>query len=80
MDLYKEIKEMIVKALAIEEEEVQPEAHLQDDLGADSLAILNLAEAIGERYGIEIEGDDILDAENMNGIVAFVEAKIPSGT
>ena len=62
----------------MEDEEVQPEAHLQDDLGADSLAIVNLAEAIGERYEIEIDGDDIMDAENMSGILAFVEAKVSS--
>lgn len=78
MDLYKEIKKMIVMTLSVEDEEVQPEVHLQDDLGADSLAIVNLAEAIGERYEIEIDGDDIMDAENLSGIVTFVEAKISS--
>ena len=42
MDLFAEIKEIIVKELALDEEAVIPEAHLQDDLGADSLALLNL--------------------------------------
>jgi acyl carrier protein len=78
MDLYDEIKDMIVKAVAVEDEVVLPDAHLQDDLGADSLAILNLAEAIGERYGIEIEGDEIVEVDNVGGLVKLVESKVSS--
>ena len=78
MALFDEIKEMIAEALAIEEEIVVPEAHLQDDLVADSLALLNLAEAIGERYGIEIQGDDLVEAETVGVLVKFVETGIAS--
>jgi len=48
MDLFDEIKKMIVNVLALESKAVVAEAHLQDDLGGDSLAVMNLAEAIGE--------------------------------
>jgi len=78
MALFDEIREMIAEALAIEEEEVVKEAHLQDDLLADSLALLNLAEAIGERYGIEIQGDDLVEAETVGALLKFVEAGIAS--
>lgn len=78
MALFDEIKEMIADALAIEEEDVVSEAHLQDDLEADSLALLNLAEAIGERYGIEIQGDDLVEAETVGNLVKFVETGIAS--
>lgn len=78
MALFDEIREMIAEALAIEEEIVVPEAHLQDDLVADSLALLNLAEAIGERYGIEIQGDDLVEAETVGVLVKFVETGIAS--
>jgi len=78
MALFDEIREMIAEALAIEEEEVVKEAHLQADLLADSLALLNLAEAIGERYGIEIQGDDLVEAETVGALLKFVEAGIAS--
>ena len=78
MNLYDEIKDMIINVAAVEDELVVPEAHLQDDLGADSLAILNLAEAIGERYGIEIQGDDLVDIDNVGELVKFVESRISS--
>lgn len=78
MNLYAEIKGMIVAQLALEEEAVVPEAHLQDDLGADSLALLNLAEAIEKRYGIEIHGDDLVDIANLGELVKLVESKVSS--
>jgi acyl carrier protein len=78
MELYAEIKEIIVRELAVDKEVVVSEAHLQDDLGADSLALLNLAEAIETRYGIEIQGDDIVDLANVGELLKLVESKISS--
>ena len=76
MDLYTEIKEMITRELAVDQELVVSEAHLQDDLGADSLALLNLAENIGKQYDVEIGVDDLVDMENVEGLVRFVESRI----
>jgi len=76
MTLYDEIKEIITTVLASDREVVVPEAHLQDDLGADSLGLLNLAEAIGARYGIELQGDDLVDIANVGELVKLVESKI----
>jgi len=76
MTLYDEIKEMITTELALDREDVIPEAHLQDDLGADSLGLLNLAEAIDARYGLELQGDDLVDIANVGELVKLVESKI----
>ena len=76
MDCYAEIREMIVKEVGVEEELVVPDAHLQDDLGADSLALLNLAEAVSARYGIEVLGDDLVDLENVGEFAALVGSKV----
>jgi len=78
MELDAEIKDMIVRELALDEEEVVSEAHLQYDLGGDSLGLLNLAEAIGTRYGIEIQGDDLVDVANVGELVKLVDSKISS--
>jgi acyl carrier protein len=78
MALYDEIKEIIISELALDEDVVTPEAHLQDDLGADSLGLLNLAEAIDARYGIQLQGDDLVDIPNVGELVKLVESKIAS--
>lgn len=76
MDLEDGIKEIIVREFAIDEEEVLSEAHLQYDLGGDSLALLNLAEALGKQYEVEIEGEDLVDLANVGELVKLVESKI----
>jgi len=78
MDIFSKIKEMLVKQLAIDEEEIVNEAHLQDDLGADSLGLLNLAEALMEQYEIEILVDDLVELENISELVKLVESRISS--
>ena len=80
MSLFDEIKTMIIEAVAPEDDTILPKAHLQDDLGADSLAILNLAENISEQYGIDLQADDIVDLENIGQLLKLVETKIASKT
>ena len=76
MELFSEIKTMIVKRLAIDAEAVTKDAHLQFDLGADSLTILNLSVEISEKYGIELLVEDIVGLENIGELTSLVESKI----
>jgi acyl carrier protein len=76
MEAFDEIKKMIVNLFAIDEAAVVAEAHLQDDLEGDSLAVMRLAETIGTHYGIEIIAEDLLDIDNVGELVDLVESKI----
>ena len=76
MELFSEIKAMIVKRLAVDAEAVTKDAHLQLDLGADSLAILNLSVEISEKYGIELLVEDVIELENIGELISLVESKI----
>ena len=78
MDLFAEIKKIIVKEWALDEDIVISEAHLQDDLGADSLMLLNLTEIIGIRYGIEVTGDDLIEVTNVGELIKLIESRISS--
>ena len=78
MKTFNEIKKMIVNLFAVDEETVVADAHLQDDLQGDSLAVMRLAEAIGIHYGIEIIAEDLLDIDNVGELVDVVESKISS--
>ena len=76
MELFPEIKTMIEKMLAVDAEAVTKDAHLQFDLGADSLMLLTLSIAISEKYGIELLEDDIIEVENIGELTLLVESKI----
>ncbi len=76
MQVFDEIKKMIINLFAIDEDAVVADAHLQDDLEGDSLAVMRLAEAIGTHYGIEIIAEDLLDVDNVGELVELVKSKI----
>ena len=76
MELYSEIRGMIVKLLAIDDEDVTEDAHLQFDLGADSIALMNLAMAINKKYSLELVIDEIVELENVGELFSLVESKI----
>ena len=76
MELYSEIKGMVAKLLAIDDEDVTEDAHLQFDLGADSIALMNLAMAINKKYSLELVIDEIVELENVGELFSLVESKI----
>ena len=78
MDLYAEIRKIVSEELAVEEEAVVPEADLQDDLGADSLEFISLAETIGDRYDIDFDDDDLLEIGNVDELVKLIRSRIDS--
>ena len=52
------VKSIIVEQLGVDEEEVTPDASFVDDLGADSLDVVELVMAFEEEFGVEIPDDD----------------------
>ena len=76
MNIFDEVKKILVNELAIDEKLVTPDAHLQDDLDADSIALVTLAEIIGSRYNLELSIDDLVDAEEVGELVQIIESKL----
>jgi len=64
------VKHIIVEQLGVDEEEVKPEAAFVDDLGADSLDVVELVMALEEEFGLEINDED---AEKLVSVKLAVE-------
>jgi acyl carrier protein len=75
MGVEEKIKEIIVEQLGVAEEEVIPEASFLDDLGADSLDLVELVMAIEEEFGLEIPDDDVEKMQTIQDAISYVEER-----
>ena len=67
------VKKMIVEQLGVNESEVVAEAKFIDDLGADSLDIVELVMALEYEYGIEIPDEDAEKIETVGDAIRYIE-------
>jgi acyl carrier protein len=67
------VKHIIVEQLGVDEEEVKPEATFVDDLGADSLDVVELVMALEEEFGIEISDEDAEKLVSVQHAVNYIE-------
>ncbi|MBI1293265.1 acyl carrier protein [bacterium] len=69
------VKECIVTQLGVNDDEVTNEASFIDDLGADSLDIVELVMAFEEKFEIEIPDEDVEKLRTVGDAVKYVSEK-----
>ena len=72
---FERVKKVIVEQLDVPEEEVKPEAHFVDDLGADSLDVVELVMGLEEEFDIEIPDEDAEKITRVQEAVSYIEEK-----
>ncbi len=75
MSIEEKIIEIIMEQLDVSKEECVPEASFMDDLGADSLDIVELIMAMEENFGIEITDDELLKIRTVRDAIDFIVKK-----
>ena len=75
-DLEQRICEMIIEQLGATKEEIVPEASFIDDLGADSLDIVELVMAMEETFDIEIPDEDAEKIQTIGDAVAYLKDRL----
>ena len=68
------VKEIICEQLGVREEEVTPEASFIEDLGADSLDIVELVMALEEEYDMEISDEEAEKIRTVQDVVNYIES------
>ena len=74
MSVAEKVKSIIVEQLGVDAEEVTPAASFTDDLGADSLDIVELVMAFEEEFGIEIPDEAAEKISKVQEAVDYIEA------
>jgi acyl carrier protein len=70
------LKEIVMDRLNAEEEQIKPEASFVEDLGADSLDIVELIMGIEEEFDIEIPDEDAEKLTTVGEAMNYVKAKL----
>lgn len=76
MNVMETLKEIIVEELDVTPEQITPEARFQEDLGADSLDVVELIMKIEEKFGIEVPDTDAEKIRTVQDAVKYIEDKL----
>ena len=71
---FEKVRDVIVETLGCDAEKVIPEASLTEDLGADSLALVELVMALEEAAGISIDDGDVANLKTAADILNYIKA------
>ena len=73
MSVADKVKSIIVESLGVDEDEVTPDASFQEDLGADSLDVVELVMALEEQFGVEIPDEDAEKITRVKEAIEYIE-------
>ena len=74
MSIEAKVKEIIVEQLGVDAEKVNPEASFVDDLGADSLDVVELVMAFEEEFEVEIPDEAAEKIGTVKDAVEFLKS------
>ncbi len=74
-EIAERVKSIIVEQLGVSMEEVTPEASFIEDLGADSLDIVELIMALEEEYDTEIPDEDAEKIQTVDDVISYIQSK-----
>jgi acyl carrier protein len=76
VDMKKRIVEIIASQLGIDQADITPQANVVDDLGADSLDVVELIMALEEEFNLEIPDEEAEKIKNVQDIFTYMESAL----
>ena len=73
--MLEKMKEIIAEQLNCEESEIHPETNFKDDLGADSLDLLELVMALEDEYSVEIPAEELQELTTVGAVMDYLKNK-----
>ena len=74
MSMEEQVKKIVAEKLSVEPDEVVPEASFVDDLGADSLDLVELIMAMEEAFDIEISDEEAEKLQTVQDSINYIKA------
>jgi acyl carrier protein len=71
-EVYERIREVLAERLSVEESDITEEASFQEDLGADSLDLVEMIMELEDQFGIKIPDEDAQQIQTVGQAVEYV--------
>ena len=71
--MYEQFADLLVEELQIDRDDITMDAELSNDLGINSIELADLVMLCEDRFGIEINDDDIRKFSTVGDVVAYLE-------
>lgn len=68
------VKAILAEQFDVEEDKIAEDTDLQEDLGADSLDVVDLLMSIEDEFDIEVPDDEIENIKTVGALVSYIEA------
>jgi acyl carrier protein len=75
MENFDKLKEILVDVLGVNESDIKPESKFVDDLGADSLDLVELIMAFEDKFGIEISDEEAEKMVTIKDVLDYIGSK-----
>ncbi|TQR33690.1 acyl carrier protein [Campylobacter sp. MIT 99-7217] len=73
MATFDDVKAVVVEQLSVDGDSVKMESKIIEDLGADSLDVVELIMALEEKFGVEIPDSDAEKLVKIEDVVSYIE-------
>jgi acyl carrier protein len=75
-EIFERVKKVAIEELGLKTEEVVASSSFTDDLGADSLDVVELVMALEEEFSIDIPDDDVTNLKTVQDAVNYIKSKV----
>ena len=74
--MFEKIADIVSKQLGADFDDIDENTNIMDDLGADSLDVVEMLMAIEESFGVSVPDEEIPNLKTVRDIVEYVEANM----
>lgn len=74
--MFEKVKSIISEKLNVDQDEIKLESSIVDDLGADSIDLIELIMNLEEEYGISISDEEAVKLKTVGDVVDFINSQV----